>query len=224
MQKSQIFRLCCILAAALLLGCVIVLYNVNISHTYKGHKLRLSSVGDDGVVMTDRDGGELVLTMDSHGYQPIELGGFAFTVRYRSEQLRFSDSSFFGEGPWVNTYTFSDGAQVSEDVATVTFSNVPEPESTLTPVQQEEKQLLWKLAGFVKRERPLSAYVFYAAIGLLMTLMGLGLLFYPVAFWRWRMSLWVDKGEPTDWAILANRIAGVALIIGINVALFRELL
>lgn len=89
--------------------------------------------------------------------------------------------------------------------------------TNLFEVQASEKLLISKLLDYYNNSKPIGIYICYDFFGLLLLLMGTGLFFYPESFWRFQMMFTVRNGEPTDWAIFSNKIAGVLLVIMIYI-------
>lgn len=208
LSKSDIFKLVFCVLAAVYVIITVILYNTYRTYEYKGHRLRVVTVNDTEVVMKDENGYKLVLTANTvEKAIPFEHD---YTINYRDETIRHIES-FEIDG---SVFTYSDGSQVTERGYVRMFSGNEEILNVrLTETQLAERELFYKLNDYYMEYKELGVYILVDFFGLALLFCGIGAFLYPEKLWRFNHFLDVIGGEPTDFAIITNKLSGIGLTI-----------
>jgi hypothetical protein len=208
MKQLKIFWIFYGVLAIILITATVIAYNVNYSYKYKGNHLKLVTADRSGVIMTDKNDGTLVMTVES------SKSTLNCTIQYLNETLRYETSRYSDNN---STYTFSDGSRLTNSPRGMIITNLNTYNDSapieLSDIQASEKLLIAELLHYYKSETSIFMHIVFTIIGLLVLLFGLGCLFYPVSIWRYATFLIVSGGEPTGFAIFGIIILGIISVM-----------
>ena len=211
--KTLSFWIIFAVMGALLVGFAARLDSIHNRHNFLGNILRFVSAGSGGVVLTDREGNQAVMTT----YVDIATRNQRSVVQYLDRTI--ASTIYSNEPLWI-TYTFSDGStqeipsiRSSEGTVIVSARGVVLSMPSLTGLQQAEAELLWRMIVFRQQGLARGSVVFITLLRLGLLLLGLANLFYPEKCWRVRLWFVVSGGTPTEFAIFAHQAGGVVWII-----------
>ena len=194
--------------SALYIFLILSQYTSYNSLIYKDQKFRLVSVDGTQVVLCDGD--QLELVFNSAGDLPDKSNCEAI-ILYRDEVMRYKRCFANSE----KIYTFSDGTQMTEPLYSVArnFSGAEAASSGVSNLQTEEKNLMDRLYDYYTNFKLARNYIATGFLAVILLLLGSWALFRPTEAWRVQTQLYVKNGEPTDYAIISNRIGGAIIII-----------
>lgn len=207
-EKNQ--RTLLIIGVAVIVALVVLVCALNVGHqtryTFAGERLTLVSVGGGEVVM--RDGAGREARYHGSGEMSYFLGYGEVTYGERT----FSRNAVWGEDETVH-YVFSDGSSLTEELIFFTVDGDTPPVDVRTRLQQDEMDLLDRMMRYLVDGNPTASVIGRGIFAALVGALGVAFICYPRKFWRWQTMFTVQGGEPTDWAIVSNRIGGVLLIV-----------
>lgn len=196
-------KMICILAALLVVLCAVLCYR-GTHVTFEGNRLALQSVQPNAVVMVDQDGNEAIL----RGTGDISYFEGMAEVTYRGRAFGRAHN---WERDETQVYTFSNGTSVVEPLLQVVFDG-DETSPTLTPLQRSEYDLINKMIAYQQEGNPIGRIIGYGMLSLLILALGTASFCFPHAFWKLDIMFTVRGGEPTEYAIISRKVAGLLLI------------
>jgi len=168
---------------------------------FMGDRLMVTSTAHDGITMQDRDGNQATLNFDFFDPQG------AIIVRY----LDITVTRRFSQDFSHTYYTFSDGLVWRNELVWV--AGMPHHLSPPTLQQRAEMELINQMLEIMRSQVSVGMVMFFVILAMAFFLYGLWLICYPEKVWRFTHRNTVLGGEPTDYAIRTNKVAGVLIII-----------
>jgi len=123
---------------------------------------------------------------------------------------------------YKNNVMFYDNSQLANDKVTLTLSNEKSytydsydisNSSSNNPSIDTEVNLICKSVDMYKKNPSVFDYAPLLILFACLICFGCILIIYPEEAWKFEHELYVKGGEPTNYAIISNRIVGVIIVI-----------
>jgi len=207
--KDRIFKIIFILA--ILVNIIVVIFLSNNEKTFinAGEKFKFHGIKNNVATIKDSTGNLLkVKEIESDSFNEDDtLSSIYDSIDFSNFEISYKDNVMF-----------YDNSQLADDKVTLTLSNkktynLNTYDSSNNTSTDTEINLICKSVDMYKKNPSIFDYAPLLILFACLICFGCILIIYPEEAWKFEHELYVKGGEPTNYAIISNRIVGVIIVI-----------